>query len=152
MPLLCEFVLTAMLGMKHGDVADGMQIEAGWDRVREEYAHRGYLEAKVDPAPAYDEHTHTVSYSVTIHEGSQYRFGKMILTVISPPAERNLRAACPIAAGDVFDKAKFEDLLAKFQTHQEQAFGDLLLHYDNVGHWLQTYASKGTVDVLLDFM
>jgi len=149
--LLSEFALTAMLGMKHGDVADGMQIEAGWDRVREEYAHRGYLEAKVDPAPAYDEHTHTVSYSVTIHEGPQYRFGKMILTGISPAAERKLHAAWPIAAGDIFDKAKFEDLLAKLQTHQEQVFGELPLHYDNVGHWLQTDASKGTVDVLLDF-
>ncbi len=149
--LVSEFALSALLGIKHGDVADGMQIEAGWDRVREEYAHRGYLEARVDPAPAYNEHTHTVSYSVTIHEGSQYRFGKMILTGISPAAERKLHSAWPIAAGDVFDKAKFEELLAKLQTHQEQVFGELPLHYDNVGHWLQTDASKGTVDVLLDF-
>jgi len=149
--LVSEFALSALVGIKHADVADGMQIEAGWDGVREEYAHRGYLEAKVDPAPAYDEHTHTVSYSVTIHEGPQYRFGKMILTGISPAAERKLHAAWPIAAGDVFDKAKFEDLLAKLQTHQEQVFGELPLHYDNVGHWLQTDASKGTVDVLLDF-
>ncbi len=149
--LVSEFALSALLGMKRGDVADGLQIEAGWDRVREEYAHRGYLEAKVDPAPAYDEHTHTVSYSVAIHEGPQYRFGKMILTGISPAAERKLHAAWPIAAGDVFDKAKFEELLAKLQTHQEQVFGELPLHYDNVGHWLQTDASKGTVDVLLDF-
>jgi outer membrane protein assembly factor BamA len=146
-----EFALNALLGIKHGDVADGMQIEAGWDRVREEYAHRGYLEAKVDPAPAYDEHAHTVSYSVSIQEGPQYRFGKIILTGISPAAERKLRAAWPIAAGDIFDKAKFEELLAKLQTHQEQVFGELPLHYDNVGHWLQTDASKGTVDVLLDF-
>ncbi len=149
--LVSEFALSALLGIKHGDIADGLQIEAGWDRVREEYAHRGYLEAKVDPAPAYDEHTHTVSYSVTIHEGPQYRFGKMILTGISPAAERKLHAAWPIAAGDIFDKAKFEELLAKLQTHQEQVFGELPLHYDNVGHWLQTDASKGTVDVLLDF-
>src|SRR5258708_2944079 len=149
--LVSEFALSALLGIKHGDVADGMQIKPGWALVREEYAQRGYLEAKVDPAPAYDEHTHTVSYSVTIHEGSQYRFGKMILTGISPAAERKLHAAWPIAAGDVFDKAKFEELLAKLQTHQEQVFGELPLHYDNVGHWLQTDASKGTVDVLLDF-
>ncbi len=149
--LVSEFALSALLGIKHGDIADGLQIEAGWDRVREEYAHRGYLEVKVDPAPAYDEHTHTVSYSVTIHEGPQYRFGKMILTGISPAAERKLHAAWPIAAGDIFDKAKFEELLAKLQTHQEQVFGELPLHYDNVGHWLQTDASKGTVDVLLDF-
>jgi outer membrane protein assembly factor BamA len=149
--LVSEFALSGMLGIKHGDVADGMKIEAGWDRVREEYAHRGYLEAKVDPAPAYDDHAHTVSYSVSTQEGPQYHFGKMVLSGISPAAERKLRAAWPIATGDVFDKAKFEELLAKLQAHQEQVFGELPLHYDNVGHWLQTDATKGTVDVLLDF-
>jgi len=149
--LVSEFTLSGLLGIKRGDVADGMQIEASWDRVREEYAHRGYLEAKVDPAPVYDDHARTVSYSVSIQEGPQYHFGKMILTGISPAAERKLRAAWPITAGDIFDKAQFEELLAKLQTRQEQVFGELPLHYENVGHWLQTDASKGTVDVLLDF-
>lgn len=149
--LVSEFALSAMLGIKHGDVADGMQIEAGWDRAREEYAHRGYLEAKLDPSPSFDDHVHAVSYSVSIQEGPQYHFGKMVLTGISLAAERKLRAAWPVVAGDVFDKAKFEELLAKLQTHQEQVFGELPLHYENVGHWLQTDPSKGTVDVLLDF-
>jgi hypothetical protein len=88
---------------------------------------------------------------VSIQEGPQDHFGKMILTGISLAAERKLRAAWPITAGDIFDKAKFEELLAKLQTRQEQVFGELPLHYENVGHWLQTDASKGTVDVLLDF-
>jgi len=149
--LVSEFTLNGLLGVKHGDIADGMQIEAGWDRVREEYAHRGYLEAKIDPAPAYDDQARTVSYSVGIQEGLQYHFGKMVLTGISPAAERKLRAAWPIVAGELFDKAKFEELLAKLQTHQEQVFGELPVHYENVGHWLQTEAGKGTVDVLLDF-
>jgi len=149
--LVSEFALSGLLGIKPGEVADGMQIEAGWDRGREEYAHRGYLEAKLDPAPAYDDQAHTVSYSVSIQEGPQYRFGKMILTGISPAAERKLQAAWPIAAGEIFDKARFEELLAKLQTHQEQVFGELPVHYENVGHWLQTDAGKGTVDVLLDF-
>src|SRR5713226_5995523 len=149
--LVSEFTLNSLLGVKHGDIADGMQIEAGWDRVREEYAHRGYLEAKLDPAPSYDDQAHTVSYAVSIQEGPQYRFGKMILTGISPAAERKLNAAWPIAAGEIFDKAKFEEILAKLQTHQEQVFGELPVHYENVGHWLQTDAGKGTVDVLLDF-
>src|SRR5258707_12606227 len=149
--LVSEFALSAMPGLKHGDVANGMQIEAGWDRVREEYAHRGYLEAKLDPSPTYDEHAHTVSYSVSIQEGPQYHFGKMILTGISPAAERKLHAAWPIATGDIFDKPNFEERLAKLQTHHDQAFGQLPRHYENVGHWLQTDASKGTVDVRLDF-
>src|SRR5260370_1412783 len=56
--LVSEFALSALLGIKHGDGADGMQIEAGWDCVREEYAHRRYLEGRVAPRPASTEHTH----------------------------------------------------------------------------------------------
>src|SRR5262252_3829337 len=74
-----EFTLGGDVGLKPGEVADGMRIEAGWDRIREELAHHGYLDARVDPAAAYDESAHTVSYSVTIQEGKQYRFGKMVL-------------------------------------------------------------------------
>ncbi len=149
--LVSEFTLSALLGIKRGEIADGMQIEAGWDRAREEYAHRGYLEAKFDPVSTYDDQAHAVSYSVSIQEGPQFRLGKMILTGISPAAERKLHAAWPIAAGEIFDKAKFEELLAKLQARQELVFGELPVHYDNVGHWLQTDAGKGTVDVLLDF-
>ncbi len=149
--LLSEFTLNSLLGAKPGDIADGMQIEAGWDRIREEYSHRGYLDAKLDPVAAYDDHSHTVSYSVKILEGAQYHFAKMILTGLSLAAERKLREAWPIAAGDIFDKAKFEEILTKLQNHQEQIFGELPLHYDSVGHWLQTDAASATVDVLLDF-
>src|SRR5713101_6851352 len=149
--LLSEFTLNSLLGAKPGDIADGMQIEAGWDRIREEYSHRGYLDAKLDPVAAYDDHSHTVSYSVNILEGTQYHFAKMILTGLSLAAERKLREAWPIAAGDIFDKAKFEEILTQLQNHQEQIFGELPLHYDSVGHWLQTDAGSATVDVLLDF-
>jgi len=76
--LVSEFTLSGLLAIKQGDVADGMQIEAGWDRIREEYAHRGYLEAKLDPQPAYDDQAHTVSYAVSIQEGLQFHFGKMV--------------------------------------------------------------------------
>ena len=146
-----EFTLHALLGLKTGDVANGMQIEAGWDRIREEFAHHGFLEAKLDPTVSYDESAHTVSYSVSIQEGQQYRFGKMVITGLSPGGERKLHAAWPIAAGDLFDKTKYEEILTKLQHRREQIFGELPLHYETVGHWLQTDAAKGTVDVLLDF-
>ena len=146
-----EFTLSSAVGLKPGDVADGMKIEAGWDRVREEFAHHGYLDAKVDPVPAFDDSARTVSYSVAIHEGRQYRFGKMVLTGLSPTAEKKLHAAWPIPQGEIFDKTKYEDVLTKLQLHQEQIFGELPLHYESVGHWLQADANTGTVDVLLDF-
>jgi len=149
--LLSEFTLNGLLGVKNGDVADGLQMEAGWDRIREEYGHRGYLDAKLDPVARFDDEAHTVSYIVSVQEGVQYHYGKMILTGLSLAGERKVYAAWTIASGNVFDKAKFEELLQKLQVHQEQVFGELPVHYDNVGHWLQTDPAKAAVDILLDF-
>lgn len=143
--------LAGVIGFKPGDVADGIAIEAGWDRVREEYGHRGYLEAKVEPAALYDDQAHTVGYRVRVEEGKAYRFSHLVLTGLSLNAEKRLREAWPIPQNDVFDKTKYEEFLVKLQSHHEEVFRDLPLHYDQVGHWLQNNDEKGTVDVLLDF-
>ena len=148
---LSGFTMNALVGIKDGDVANGMAIEAAWTRVQEEYGHRGYLEAKVEPVAEYDDQAHTVSYRVNISEGRVYKFGKLVLTGMSPTGEKRLRAAWPILTGDVFDKTKYEDILLKLQVHPQQIFVDLPVHYESVGHWLQTDAETGMVDVLLDF-
>ena len=121
------------------------------ENIQEEFGHHGFLDAKLNPLAAYDESAHSVSYSVAIQENQQYRYRKMILTGLSPAAERKLLAAWPIATGELFDKAKYEELLTKLQLHRAQVFGELPLHYETVGHWLQTDESTGAVDVLLDF-
>jgi len=149
--VLSTITLTNSAGLKSGDIADGMAIEAGWDRVREEYGRRGYMQAKVEPAPSYDDSAHTVSYSVRIDEGKPFRFGSMIITGLSLNAERRLRESWPIPQGQLFDKVKFEEFLTKLQAHSPDIFKDLPIHYDEVGHWLQPDEAKGTVDVLLDF-
>lgn len=149
--VLSTITLTFVAGMKPGDVANGMDIEAGWNRVREEYAHRGYLEAEVDPSASYDDQGHTVSFAVKVDEGKEYKFGVIVLTGISASAERRLREIWPIPGGEIFDKAKYEEFLEKLELHPEKVFGDLPVHYENVGHWVRTDAGLGVADVLLDF-
>src|ERR1700724_1291729 len=148
---LSGFTMNALIGIKDGDVANGMAIEAAWARVQEEYGHRGYLDVKVEPIAEYDDQAHTVSYRINISEGRVYKFGKLVLTGMSPAGEKRLRAAWPILTGDVFDKTKYEDILLKLQVHKEQIFVDLPVHYESMGHWLQTDPETGMVHVLLDF-
>lgn len=149
--VLSTITLTNSAGWKAGDVADGMAIEAGWDRVREEYGRRGYMQAKVEPTATYDDNAHTVAYHVHIEEGKPFRYGAMVITGLSINAEKHLREAWPIPRGELFDKVKYEEFLTKLQAHSTEIFKDLPIHYDEVGHWLQTNDAKGTVDVLLDF-
>src|SRR5579859_280279 len=74
---ISTITLTNTLGMKPGDVANGQAIEGGWERVREEYGQRGYLEAKVTPVAVYDDAAHTSSYEVSIVEGRVFHYGSM---------------------------------------------------------------------------
>ncbi|HKM79895.1 MAG TPA: POTRA domain-containing protein [Candidatus Acidoferrum sp.] len=149
--VLSTITLTTTLGLKPGDVANGMDIETGWDHIREEYGQRGYLEAKLTPTPTYDDQAHAVSYAVSITEGPAFHFNQMIITGMSLAGERMIREAWPTKPGDVFDKKTFEQFLNRLEIHRDTIFKDLPLHYDTVGHWLQTDPAHATVDVLLDF-
>ena len=148
---LSSITLSNELGLRPGDVADGMQIEAGWDRAREEYGHRGYLDVKIDPVASYDDQTHTVSFAVSVADGAQYHYNMMVLTGLSLAAEGRIHQMWPAASGAVFDKSLFEKFLTQLQSHPAEIFGELPVHYETVGHWLRTDADKHTVDVLLDF-
>jgi outer membrane protein assembly factor BamA len=149
--VISSIAMGSYFGLKAGAVADGMEVEAALDRIREEYGRRGYLDAAVQPISSFNETAHTVSYRIGITEGAQYHMGGWVITGVSTNGEAKVRATFPIAAGDVFDKLKYEEFLTKLQTHSTDVFGDLPIHYENVGHWLRPDAAKLTVDVLLDF-
>jgi len=148
---ISTITLTNGLGMKPGDVANGQAIFGAWERLREEYGQRGYLDAKVTPTPVYDDVAHTVSYEVVIDEGTQYRFGAMTISGMSLSGERMIRDAWTMKAGDLFNKKVFEDFLLRLESKRETIFKELPIHYDTVGHFLQTDTANGTVEVLLDF-
>jgi len=148
---LSSETLKRSLALNPGDVADGMKIEGGWDRVREDYGHLGYLEAKIAPVPSYDEQAHTVSYVVDITEGKQFHYHDMTITGMSLTGEKMIRDAWPLQPGAVMDKTAFEQFLLQLDNHRETIFKDLPVHYDSVGHWLQPNSDGETVDVLLDF-
>ncbi len=150
-PALPAAALNDLVRLKPGEVANGLAVQAGWEAVEEEYGRHGYIEARVEPRPIFDDAAHTISYQVSIEEGPQYRMGEMVLTGVSLASEKLIHERWPILAGQVFDKIQFEEFLTNLQHHKDKIFGELPLHYDEVGHWLRTDAKKGTVDVLLDF-
>ena len=148
---ISSITLENTLGLKVGDVANGQAIEGGWERVREEYGQRGFLEAKVTPVAAYDDAAHTTSYEVTIVEGPVFHYGSMTVSGMSLAGERKIQEAWSMKPGDLFEKKVFEDFMFRLESHRETIFKELPVHYDTVGHFLQTDPAKGTVEVLLDF-
>lgn len=149
--LISSITLAGLIGLKPGDVANGMAIEGGWERIREEYGQHGYLECKVDPVPSFDDQDHTISYSVAIQEGIAFHFHSMLITGMSLSGERLIQQAWTMKPGEVFDKKVFEQFLINLESHREVVFKQLPVHYTEVGHWLETDSTQGTVEVLLDF-
>jgi outer membrane protein insertion porin family len=143
--------LDAAVGIKPGDVADGMRIERGWERAEDAYKSNGYLDAKFDAQPQFDDAAHRVSYRVQVTEGAQYRMGEMVVTGLSLDAEKLLRRFWHIAPGQVFDDGYFENLLKLLAKPSVEVFGDRPIHYTECGHLLRPDTDRHTVDVLLDF-
>ena len=100
------------------------------------------------PQASFDEASKSVSYEVSVVEGTQYHMGDLVLTGLSIEAERRLRVAWRLDKGVVFDRVYYESFVEK---GAKASFGDLPFHYDKVGHFLRTNPQNATVDVLLDF-
>jgi outer membrane protein assembly factor BamA len=143
--------LDEVVDLKPGDVADGMKIEALWQKVESYYGQRGYLDMKLNAGPQFDDAAHQISYRIGISEGSQYRMGDMVITGLSVDAEKRLRQAWQIAPGQIFDDGYYESHVKILSKPSRDIFGDLPVHYNEFGHLLRPDASRHTVDVLLDF-
>jgi outer membrane protein assembly factor BamA len=142
--------LEALLGLAPGDIADGMRLLGAWEKVRMEYGRSGFLDAQVTPAPEFAPEQAQVRFRVRIEEGPQYRMGKLVISGLSLTAERMLTTAWKLPAGAIFDRKYFEDFLEN-QARKKQAFGEYVVNFTSVGHFLQTNPGTRTVDVLIDF-
>ena len=143
--------LSRLVAVKPGDLADGMKLASGWQQIDLEYGHRGYLDAKITPVPKFDDASGTVRYDVHIVEGPQYRMGELVITGLSLDAERRLRNAWRLAPGQVFDKTFLDSTLSKLEKPTVAIFGDLPVHYAQMGHLLRTDPQSHVIDVLIDF-
>ena len=140
--------LATLVPLHEGDVANGTKIESGWEAIRGAYAERGYLDVNLTATPHFDNSAKTITYSVSITEGPQFRMGKLVLTGLSLEGEKRIRAAWKIAPGEVFDRSVYDDFVT---SGIREAFSGLPFHYDKIGRVLQEDSKDATVDVLLDF-
>ncbi len=140
--------LNAIVDLKPGEIADGNKITALWERVQTLYGERGYLDAKLDETPQFDDQAARIIYNVTVTEGLQYRMGNLVLSGLSIDGEKRIRAAWGIPVNAVFNEKLYEDFL---DAGIKRAFAGTPVHYDKIGRFLQENPAIGRVDVLLDF-
>lgn len=140
--------LDRMMGLSTGQTADGLAIEAGWEKIRRAYGHKGYLDVALDAQPVFDPAKATVAYKVAMTEGQPYRMGKLVISGLSVEAEKRVRKAWLLHRGKVFDLDYFHVFLTEIA---KEALAGLPVHYQHIGRFLQRHKKKHIVDVMLDF-
>lgn len=140
--------LDALVGIKSGDHADGMKIEAAWQNILDAYGKKGYLDAALDKTLTLDDPGARSSYRVTVTEGAQYHMGALVLSGLSVEGERRILAAWKIPDGAVFDAGYADSFV---NGGARAAFGDLPWSYEKVHDFLQKDPKTARVDVLMDF-
>jgi outer membrane protein assembly factor BamA len=140
--------LEKFVALMPGQIANGNRIELTWEHVRNAYGKLGYVDVNLLPTPAYDDKAASISYTVSIDEGRQYRMGELVLTGLSLEGERRIRNAWNIARDAVFDSSVYEQFVT---SGIAQAFVGLPVHYNKIGHFLEKDPKSSHVDVLLDF-
>ena len=138
--------LERSLGMKQGEVADGVKIDSGLDTVRGAYGKKGFIVARLLPAPAFDDAGRRVTYRIKVNEGAQFRMGNLIITGLSEGDARRLKEKWKLQPGDVYDASYLNEFLKKVMREDRSAFGSKKMTTS-----LKPDRQKLTVDVSLDF-
>lgn len=111
--VLKEDALTAALGMKTGELANGLKIDKAIKAVFDAYAKRGYLTATFRPMPEFDDANRRVIYHYEVKEGQQYHMGALALRGFSDDEANRLKDRWKMQTGDVFDALYPSDFLKK---------------------------------------
>ena len=103
--------LVSALGMKPGELANGIKIDLGIGSVREAYGRKGYLMTRAVSQPSFDDTTRRVTYTVSLSEGPQFHMGDLVIVGLSEADARGLRERWKLKKGDVYDATYLKEFL-----------------------------------------
>jgi outer membrane protein insertion porin family len=145
--------LDAALGMRAREVANRAKLDKGLAAVRKAYARRGYLDARLRAAPAFEDENRSVAFRIQVEEGPQYHMGELSVAGLNEVDANNLRGRWRLLHGDVYDEGYPEEFMKK-------ALPEFYKDELRAGHPLPTMTTdikatpdreKQTVDVAITF-
>jgi outer membrane protein insertion porin family len=97
-----------------GDVANQDLWKQTQEMVAAPYKTHGYIEAKIDAAPALDRANRTVDYTITVEPGAVYRMGKLTVVNLSESQKADVLPYWKMREGDVFDASLIPNFMADY--------------------------------------
>lgn len=95
--------LNKTLGVNTGEVVNGLKFDKGLLAVTKAYGRQGYLTARTQATPEFDDSAQKVTYRIDILEGPQYRMGGLLFKGLTERDAKALRGAWSLRRGEVFD-------------------------------------------------
>jgi len=145
--------LTTALGMKTGELADGVKIDKGIKELRHAYGRRGYIAVRYQEASTFDDAAKEVSYRFEITEGPRYFMGALIVNGLPAEDAETLKAKWTLGNNAVFNESYIDDFnrtaLRDFVRSLTQKSGGNLR--PNVEIETKPDHQKQTVDVVITF-
>jgi outer membrane protein assembly factor BamA len=93
------------LGMKAGEPANGTKFDKGLREVQKAYGARGHIQARMKPAPEYDDAAPKVTFKIAVNEGPQYRMGTVEFKGFSADDAATLSKKWGLKSGEVYDQS-----------------------------------------------
>jgi outer membrane protein insertion porin family len=122
--------LNSVLGIKSGEVANGVKFDRGLRDVQKAYGRQGYLDMRTRPIPSFDDVAQKVSYKIEVIEGPQYRMGSLLFKGLAERDAKALRDGWRLRRGEIFDQGYLEDF---FKQEVRGALQRLFEERRNVG-------------------
>ena len=143
--------LTEALGMKTGELADGVKIDKGLKDVRKAYGRRGYIAVAFKDSTEFDDATRRVSYRFNVIEGARYFMGNLIVNGLPTEEVERLKEKWTLGANAVFDESYLESFgqtgLREFMTGLTQRTGSRA----KIEVETKPNAQNHTVNVIISF-
>lgn len=140
--------LETSLGMKTGEVANGVKFGDGLKAVREAYGRRGFIALRLNPSPEFDDAARRVSYRIGVTEGPQFRMGSLTVSGLAEGDAERLKSRWQLQPGQVYDTSYLKSFLAKARMEIMSA---LSAGRKGVSTEEKPDRQKLTVDVIITF-
>lgn len=105
--------LDAALGMKKGEIADGLKINKALREVREAYGRKGYIFLSLKSRQEFADETRRVTYGFDLREGAQFRMGTLSVNGLAAADANRLKEKWALRPGDVYNASYIDEFLKK---------------------------------------
>jgi outer membrane protein assembly factor BamA len=122
--------LGKLMGMRSGDLANALTIDAGLRQVAKAYGRKGYIQAQTLLTPRLNDENRRAIFEIRVVEGRQFRMGTVEVHGFSERDAATLSSRWRLKPGDIYDASYSDEFSSKELAPLRRAGKPTSLQYD----------------------